>query len=80
MRRGPAILAMLAVAAAAAACGGTYPDAGAEAEPPAAGAPAAETGFATETSEFSETGGTEPATTGTPEPPPAPGRSRRRSC
>ena len=32
MRRGPAIIAMLAVAAAAAACGGTYPDAGAEAE------------------------------------------------
>ncbi len=72
MRRWPVILAMLAVAAAASACGGTYPDAGAEADPPAAGAPAAETGFATETSGFSETSGTEAATTGTPEPAPAP--------
>jgi hypothetical protein len=72
MRRWPAILAMLVVAAAAAACGGTLPDAGSEAAPPAAGAPAGETGFATETSGFSETSGTEAATTGTPEPPPAP--------
>ena len=76
MRQGPAIIAMLAVAAAAAACGGTYPDAGAEAELPAAGAPAAETGFATETSEFSETGGTEPtdtvATSAAPTPGPKP--------
>ena len=73
MRRGPAILALLAAAAAAAACGGTYPDAGAGAEPPAVGTPPAETGFAAETSGFSETSGTEAATTGTAEPPPAPG-------
>jgi hypothetical protein len=73
MRTWPAILALLAAAAAAAACGGTYPDAGAEAEPPAAAAPATETGFATETAAFSETGGTEAADTVATSEPPTPG-------
>src|SRR5262245_20063635 len=70
MPRWPTILAMLVVSATGAACGGTLPDAGSEASPPAAGAPTGETGFAAETSAFSETGGTEPAdTTATSEPP-----------
>jgi hypothetical protein len=69
MRRGVAILALLAAAAALAACGGTNPAAGPEAEPMDVGAPATdvaappETEGFSETSEFAETGGGEPATT-----------------
>jgi hypothetical protein len=73
MRRTLAISVLLAAAATAAACGGTYPSAEPATAPPVGGAPAAATGTGTETSAFAETGGTEPATpTEMPEPAPSP--------